>query len=266
MKINKNYKFHAQILSQFEPEFIPLFNKFEIISREFQLNCTQTVVLIKPENNPHGLYDYYLDSLLLVYFNKYTVLCQSLIQSLNSENYLMYGLIGRAIIEHTAILRYYVTSKMLPLVEMALADGIVTESEVEGIIPWLEKHLRGQRFNWAEFLADYFNELNQPASSTSGESSQVNILTCLEKWIKDHADIGAMYALFSDLVHPNLGSTLLISRLVNNQVGIGGDSGDAVGLEIVKRTFTQLVDIFTEVQEQLRKIHTFKFSEALRVK
>ncbi|ELR96430.1 hypothetical protein [Gloeocapsa sp. PCC 73106] len=243
-----------------------LFRKFETITSEFQRSCSSTVILVKPENDPHQLYDYYLDALLIVYFNKYAVLCQSLIQSLESENYLMYGLIGRAIIEHTAILRYYVTSKMLPLVEMALADGQVTETEVAEIIPWLEKHLTGQRFNWAEFLADYFDKVDDAAADASGDSSQVNILTCLEKWVKNDSQIGGMYALFSDLVHPNLGSTLLISRLVDNQVGIGGDSGEAVGLEIVKRTFSQLVDIFAEVQEQLRKIRSFKFCQALRVK
>ncbi|TVQ47707.1 MAG: hypothetical protein EA365_03205 [Gloeocapsa sp. DLM2.Bin57] len=255
-------------MSTFNPDFSQildselqeLLTNFETITQDFESNSQTTVILQKPENNPHKLYDYYLDSLLLVYFNKYAILCQALIQSLNTANYLIYGLIGRAIIEHTAILRYYVTDKMLPLVELALEDGQVTESEVSEIIPWLEKHLTGQRFNWTEFLADY---LTHP---TAGDASQVNILTCLEKWTKNNSDIGVMYALFCDLVHPNLGSTLLICRLVDNQVGIGGSQGEAIGLEIFKRTFVQLVQIFSEVKDQLVKIQTFKFSQALRVK
>lgn len=255
-------------MSKFKPDFSQeldsnlqvLLTIFEQITENFEGNSQTTIILEKPENDTHKLYDYYLDSLLIVYFNKYAVLCQALIQSLNTENYLIYGLIGRAIIEHTAILRYYVTDKMLPLVELALEDGQVTESEVAEIIPWLEKHLTGQRFNWAEFLADYVTH------PTVGDSPQVNILTCLEKWTKNNSDIGVMYALFCDLVHPNLGSTLLICRLVDNQVGIGGNQGEAIGLEIFKRTFAQLVQIFTEVKEQLLKIQTFKFSQALRVK
>lgn len=258
-------EFNNNFLQQVDSNFQQLLTQFETMTQDFELNSVTTVILNKPEDNPHQLYDYYLDSLLIVYYNKYAILCQALIQSLNSENYLIYGLIGRAIIEHTAILRYYVTSKMLPLVELALEDGQITEDEVAQIIPWLEKHLSGQRFNWAEFLADYFHEVEEKNNTTSNEASQVNIVTCLEKWIKHNPDIGSMYALFSDLVHPNLGSTLLICRLVGNQVGIGGSQGEAVGLEIFKRTFPQLLAIFIEVKEQLGKIQTFKFSQALRV-
>ena len=224
----------------------------------------QTLIWSLPENDPHGLYDYYLDALLVVYLNKYRVLCQSLIQVLNRENYLMYGLIGRAIIEHTAILRYYVTGKMLPLVEMAVEDEQVTKEEVEEIIPWLEKHLTGQRFDWESFLADYFDELEQPRSGKVLRNSQVNVITCLEKWIKQDPSITHLYELFSDLVHPNLGSTLLISRFVDRQVGIGGTKGEAIGLEIVKRTLAELLKIFDEVHSQLKQIKSFKFADVLR--
>lgn len=257
--------FQDAILEEYQPDLHPYLRHLETVTSDFAGFCQDTLILQRPENDPHRLYDYYLDALLAVYFNKYHTLCASLIQALNAQNYLMYGLIGRAMIEHTAILRYYVTSKMLPLAELALEDGKITEAEVEEIIPWIEKHLTGQRFNWSEFLADYFGDLDHMSKANS-EASQVNILTCLEKWIKDNPNIGPLYGLFSDLVHPNLGSTLLISRVVDKSTGIGGNQGEAIGLEIVQRTLPELLSIFQEVQEQLTQIQAFKFSQALRVK
>jgi hypothetical protein len=258
-------KFNAQIRQQMAADMGPLLDKFEQITEQLRKNSSITLIWEPLGKDEHDLYDYYLDVLSVVYLNKYYYLCQGLIEALNTESYLIYGLIGRAIIEHTAILRYYLTSKMLPLVEMALADGKVTSEEVQEIIPWLEKHLTGNRFEWNIFLADYFDELDNIQSGHVLKNSQVNVITCLEKWIKEDPSITHLYELFSDLVHPNLGSTLMISRLVDNQIGIGGNEGKPVGLEIVNRTFGKLVKIFEEVQYQLIQIKEFKFSAVLRV-
>lgn len=264
MTVNREAEFSPQIMTKFDSDLQQLGRRFETITATFHSNCLDTLILVQPKNNPHQLYDYYLAALLKVYFNKYTVLCESLIQVLNAENYLMYGLIGRSIIEHTAILRYYVTGKMLPLVDLALEDGIITEAEVSEIIPWIEQHLVGHRFQWEDFLGDYFEKLDNSNFVKIKEIKQVNVITCLEKWIKNNSKIERLYTLFSDMVHPNLGSTLLVTRLADDQLGIGGERGEAIGLEIVRRTFEDLIDIFEEVQLQLQRIQTFKFSEALR--
>ncbi len=258
-------QFNAKIKQKVPSHIFPLLKKFEATTEILVENSSKTFLWNPWGKNAHQLYDHYLDALVVVYLNKYSVLCQSLIQSINIENYLLYGLIGRSIIEHTAILRYYITAKMLPLVETALEDGKVTIEEIEEIIPWLEKHLTGQRFDWNIFLEDYFDELNKVQSGNLLKNPQVNVLTCLKKWIEEEPSIQNLYELFSDLVHPNLGSTLLISRLVDDQVGIGGNSGQPIGLEIVNRTFGDLLQIFEEVRHQLLQIKAFKFSEALRV-
>ncbi|MGK7945890.1 MAG: hypothetical protein AB4058_15615 [Microcystaceae cyanobacterium] len=255
-------KFTKSLRQKIGSELENYLDQLEEITLIFE-EMDQTFLWSPPEDNSHELYDYYLDALVLVYFNKYRILCFSLIQVLNAENYLMYGLIGRAIIEHTAILRYYVTGKMLPLVEKALEDGIVTKEEVEEIIPWLEKHLTGQRFQWQPFLADYLDESTSEPTQQNRQL-QVNVITCLEKWIKEEPSITPLYELFCDLVHPNLGSTLLISRKVENQVGIGGSQGEPIGLEIVKRTLSDILQIFEEVKSQLKQIQSFKFAEVLR--
>ena len=52
---------------------------------------------------------------------------------------------------------------------------------------------------------------------------------------------------------------------MDNQICIGGHSGDAIALEIVNRTFKQLLSIFREVSEQLKQIQEFKFADYIRV-
>ena len=88
-------EFNNNFLQQVDSNFQQLLAQFETITIDFEQNSMTTIILNKPQDKPHQLYDYYLDSLLVVYYNKYAILCQSLIQSLNSENYLIYGRLFR---------------------------------------------------------------------------------------------------------------------------------------------------------------------------
>ncbi len=63
-------------------------------------------------------------------------------------------------------------------------------------------------------------------------------------------------------MHPNLGSTLLVSRLIDKQkIGVGGSEGQPVGLEIFNRTFDKLVALFPETHSQLLQLKAFEFPE-----
>ena len=258
-------KFSQTFRQQVGNQITPLLEQFEELSQSYSARSPGEVIWQPPENLQE-LLDHYLDTLSIVYFKKYSVFSQCLIQVLNEENYLLYGLIGRAILEHTAVLRYYVTSKMLPLAQEVVADGKVTESEIEELIQWLDKHLVGRRFDWDSFLADYFQEIKGLKPDSVVKPAQVNILTCLEKWGRENRSIIHLYELFCDLVHPNLGSTLLITRLLDNQLVLGGERGKPVGREIFNRTFGELLELFQEVQEQLIQLQGLKFSEILRLK
>ena len=258
-------KFSQTFSQQVGDRLTPLLKQFEEISLSLAAKSLDEVVWQPPEKL-HELLDHYLETLSSVYFKKYSVFSQSLIQVLNEENYLLYGLIGRAIIEHTAVLRYYVTSKMLPLAQEVVADGIITEAEIEELIQWLDKHLAGCRFDWNSFLADYLEKIKGLKSESAIQQSQVNILTCLQKWERENHKIAHLYELFCDLVHPNLGSTLLITRLLDEQLILGGERGQPVGLEIFNRTFGELLELFREVQEQLIQLQSLKFSEILYLK
>ena len=258
-------KFARSFREQVYSELLPLLEQFEAISLNLAAYSGKAITW-QPPVNLHELLDHYLDTLLQVYLYKYYVFSQSLIQVLNRENYLLYGLIGRAIIEHTAVLRYYVTSKMLPLARVIVEDGKVTEEELQELIQWLDKHLTGRRFDWDSFLADYFSEVKGIKAGTVLKHTQVNVITCLQKWEKENPAIINLYELFCDLVHPNLGSTLLITRLIDNQLAIGSPQGQPIGREILNRTFASLLELFEEVQDQLVQLQGLKFREILRLR
>ena len=262
---NSGLNFSQKFYQKTENQITPLLGQFEELALSLASRSPEEVVWQPPENL-QDLLDHYLDTLSIVYLKKYAVFSQYLIQVLNEENYLLYGLIGRAIIEHTAVLRYYVTSKMLPLAHEVVADGIVTESELEELIQWLDKHLAGRRFDWNTYLADCFRQIKSLKPETDPKPAQVNILTCLEKWGRENQSIIPLYELFCDLVHPNLGSTLLITRVLDDQLIVGGEKGKPLGQEIFHRTFGELLELFQEVQEQLIQLQSFKFSEILRLK
>ena len=252
-------KFSPAFRKQVSYQLIPLLDRFEEVETILAAEITETVIW-QPPSDLSQLANHYLDMLWVVYISKYHLLCQSLIQALNAENFFIYGMIGRSLIEHTAILRYYVTGKMLPLANVALSQDKISESTIQELIGLLDRHLTGRRFDWNTFLADYFDELEQPQSGTVLKEPQVNVLTCLQKWMKDDPAIANLYELFCDLVHPNLGSTLLISRLIDKQnIGVGGSVGQPVGLEIFNRTFAQLIALFQEVHTQLMQLRAFEF-------
>ena len=252
-------KFSPAFRKQVSSQLIPLLDRFEEVETILAAEITETVIW-QPPSDLSQLANHYLDMLWVVYISKYHLLCQSLIQALNAENFFVYGMIGRSLIEHTAILRYYVTGKMLPLANVALSQDKISESTIQELIGLLDRHLTGRRFDWNTFLADYFDELEQPQSGTVLKEPQVNVLTCLQKWMKDEPAIANLYELFCDLVHPNLGSTLLISRLIDKQnIGVGGSVGQPVGLEIFNRTFAQLIALFQEVHTQLMQLRAFEF-------
>ncbi len=254
-------KFTPAFRQKVSTELMPLLDRFEEIETILADQITETKIWQPPEELPR-LVNHYLDMLWVVYISKYHLLCQSLIQALNTENYFLYGMIGRSLIEHTAILKYYVSGKMLPLGQTILSQEQITDANIQELIVLLDRHLTGRRFDWNSFLADYFDELARPQKGTVLKEPQVNVLTCLQKWIKEDSAIAGLYELFCDLVHPNLGSTLLISRLVErHHIGVGGSLGQPVGLEIFNRTFEQLIILFQEVRTQLLQLREFKFPE-----
>ncbi|MEM1370151.1 MAG: hypothetical protein AAGG02_19550 [Cyanobacteria bacterium P01_H01_bin.15] len=204
-----------------------------------------------PPESSAELFDHYLRALYAVYVNKLFALTDALIYALNTENFLLYGSIARASLEYTAVLRYYVLQKTLPLLNTTDADGNLTPETQQTLLEFLDQHLRGGRYDWQPFL---FEELHLKGSKLPPPPTQVNILTCLKKWMKQDSTIEPQYALYCDLVHPNLGSSLLVTRLQDEHVQIGGQGGTALGWHIFSRTFPQLWQALQEIPSCLAQL------------
>jgi hypothetical protein len=106
------------------------------------------------------------------------------------------------------------------------------------------------KFNCRQLLLHYKQQPKQ---------TQVNILTCLETWIREEPAIGKLYGLFCDLVHPNLGSTLMVTRIYDQKIVVGGSSGTSFGIEIFNYTFADLFSVLKTAVPLLLNLRSLKF-------
>ena len=252
-------KFSPSLRQKVSDGVRPSLQSFEEISARLA-TISKGEAIWNPPEDLRELLDRYLEILSIIYLKKYSAFSESIIQALNQENYLLYGLIGRSIIEHAAVLRYYVTNKLAPLARDIFADKIVTDAEAEEFIQWLDKHLAGSRFDWNDYLSDSLQKIKGLKPEMMSQPAQINVITCLKKWGQENEKIIHLYELFCDLVHPNLGSTLLITQIFEERFVVGSQQGESIGLEIVNRTFGELVDLFKEVRGQLIQLQSFKCS------
>lgn len=124
---------------------------------------------------------------------KISYLLRSAIYALNSENYLLFGMAARSLIEHLAAVSYLHTRFSRKL-EKLKGDGDPESinRKLESVSADLGKMFYGTRFFENEGLVDavHVNDLikSLPESFTR------------------------MYDLFSDFVHPNYGSNVLVSE------------------------------------------------------
>jgi hypothetical protein len=130
---------------------------------------------------------------------------------------------GREIIENAATLRYYSLHADLVALRGAWGTARMNDEVLRLGTNTLDKLVRGNRFTWEAFVAHRFDDL---AGSPDGHTpSQINVATCLDKWCKDTPALRSLYALFCDLVHPNLGSNFLALRVESGGLFAGGQRG-----------------------------------------
>lgn len=159
-------------------------------------------------NDPLAFYNRYIEFAIALYLSKFRQLYEALATSVEAEQYLVYAAAGRAIIENAATLRYYSFHPDLFALHAAWGTQRMNDEVLRSATNTLDKLIRGNRFTWEAFIAHRFDDL---ASSPDGNTpSQTKVGTCLDKWYKDHPALRSLYALFCDLVHPNLGVTSLL--------------------------------------------------------
>jgi hypothetical protein len=204
------------------------------------------------ERDLRALHNNYARNLITCYVSKFTELSEGLLDAIEKQNYLVYALNGRALIENVATLRYYVQYQYKPIFE----SGLVTPEDLRKLIEIDDRHLRGSRFDWESFLFKRYSKLKDDAvqhlkdvkekrkSIVDGViQEQVNVLTCIQKWAGEAPEVLIAYNLFCDLVHPNIGSSFLVASVSSEGLYFSRFKGELVGKSIFEQSFPILLAV-----------------------
>ena len=75
-----------------------------------------------PQQDPRLVHNMYVRNLVASYASRFSELSNGVLTALKGGDFLVYALCGRALIETTATLRYYVTRKYKPLLDRKSLD------------------------------------------------------------------------------------------------------------------------------------------------
>jgi hypothetical protein len=246
--------FNSELKNQMEPEIQKLMDYFAETSDTFlkqSLDCKNETKYEKPIGDVRSLLNQYIKLLWIMYITKYAMLTQSIIKSLNGYDFLTFTLVGRAIIEHTAVFRYYKKIEITPIIKQFLITGMATEKDILNLVNILDKQLRGDKFNWQAYVN---NDFKMPYDRKPSPVKQIEVRDCIKEWEKDNPSIAILYALFCDFAHPNFGSTLLIARVWEDGTGIGGNRGHLTGIELITPPFIGVASVLKEAKRLLNNL------------
>jgi len=195
----------------------------------------------------------YARNLVCCYASKVSDLSNGILHAIDQSNFLLYAACGRAIIENTATLRYYLFDRYKPLLD----KGTLTPDDKRALIEIDDQHLLGGRFDWESFLfkryaklrADALERLRDkkrkktPKLAETNLPKQVNAQACVDKWAEETPTVAIAYDLFCDLVHPNIGSNFLIASTSDTKLYFSRFRGEPVGKDIFAQSFPILMSV-----------------------
>lgn len=205
--------------------------------------------------DPRKLHNMYARNLVTAYVSKVADLSNGVLLAIEHENFLMYAVCGRALIETTAMLRYYVLEKYKPLLERKQGTGL-SRDDMRRLIELDDQHLRGGKFDWESFLFQRYSKLKDDARvrmeskgkrarpvDGSSQPEQIRIGHCIESWGRETPAILVVYNLFCDLVHPNIGSTFLVASSSGKELYFSRFRGEPVGRAILEQSLPMLLSV-----------------------
>lgn len=203
-------------------------------------------------DDPRKLHNMYVRNLITSYVSKFADLSNGILNAIQKQNFLLYALCGRALIETTAILRYYLTEQYAPLFN----KGQLGKEELLRLIEIDDQHLRGGKFDWDSFLFRRYSKLSEDAVArlkSKGKKpkppdpdappQQVRIGRCVENWARETPAALVVYNLFCDLVHPNVGSSFLVASTSADGLYFSRFRGDPVGRTILEQSLPILLSL-----------------------
>jgi hypothetical protein len=266
--------------SEAENKFIlPLLDKIEEITsflkqfppsdkvRLFPESVTEQWIQAKDHEHVIGslIYEIYNRIKFLFYTSifKAAKLSEALVLMYNTRNYLGWTLIGRSVIEHSAVLYYF--SKKLQNIN--LFRNIFKISELEQIENALIQYSHGSRFDWDTLLSANISKLTKDYNPTEDNKKAVNISTALSHLSKKSelfkgTDI--IYSMFSDFAHPNMASHSVFINLTPESIQSGEtelslDVNNGRGkfiiiatLETITNNLANIISLITEISKIMK--------------
>lgn len=197
-------------------------------------------------NDPRDFLNAYIDFGLAVYSTKLLQLYEAVAHAIEHEHYLVYAQCGRAILENIATLRYYSCHADLVDASDAWKSSNLTDSILRKANETLDRFVRGNRFSWEAFIEGRMDQLTKIPHQE--HLTQINSTSCLQKWFKKSPKFESLYDLFCDLVHPNLGSNLLVLGTHGKGLVAGAVGVQSMAIFVVAPTLAGLLGASKEAE------------------
>ena len=240
---------------------------------ETNINSAEIVIdsLYRPDlvefadKHPYQVLGNFFKFIHVTYVEKYRDLIGDFIDASNSKRYLTVALCGRSLIEATASLRFYNNAVMKKV-------RISTKKDLDGIdfeflrdaLDLATKHMHGSKLNWGDFFTSDKKtfvaklvekekiRLRKEPPKKEDYVQSLPVAKFLDSWFDEDPELVALaYNFYSELVHPNLGSNLLLTGVAEGRVQVGRESNRSVGKTICREAVTFLAPILKEASRQL---------------
>jgi hypothetical protein len=216
-------------------------------------------------NHPYEVLGDFFKFIHVSYVEKFRELVGGFISSVNNRQYLVAALCGRSIIESTATLRFYNNAVMKKARLSSESDiGNLDDTFFRETFALAVQHMKGSRINWAGFFTSdkktfiydlVEREKRRLAKEKPKKEEYLTSLPVgkfLDSWFDDDPELVALaYNFFSELVHPNLGSNLLLIGVSEGRVQVGRNSNRAAGKTICREAVTFIAPCLRESTLQL---------------
>lgn len=193
-------------------------------------------------NDARRLHNNYARNLIAAYTSKMHEYCEGMLYGIDTSRYLVYALSARAALETVATLRYYVRREYLPLLQRSDLD----QDGLKRLIEIDDKHFRGTGFNWEAFfkrdLAQLRSDAQQKRKAADFEQpAPVRVGPAVKDWAAESPNVMVTYVLLCDLVHPNIGSNMLVATTEAGTLRFTKDRGDRVGQHLAEMSLPFVV-------------------------
>jgi hypothetical protein len=240
---------------------------FKVHKIDAELSVNNLYFLDAENKHPYEVLGEFFLFIHVTYVEKYKELLGAFIESINHRNFLIAALAGRSLIESTATLRFYNQLIFSKVKNETFPDSKEVDFEFfKEAYEIALRHMKGSRFDWQKFFtsnkkifaSELVNEEKRRITKSKDKKAVPDFIEaqpiskCLDAWFMDDPELVALsYNFFCDLVHPNLGSNLLLTGINEGNVQIGKNSNRAIGKSISREAVTLLTPSIREAATQL---------------